>query len=164
MAGRKRTSEPTLRTVLDRIEGQGVAIADLRVGLEGLTTGVGDLGERVDGLAANVGGMRERVDILTVRIDSQGLLLEEMRSQNSATIEAVEAVRVSLEQRIDHVDREARGRDPVLELAIRDLKLSVQQMGVDMRNLSQDVRDLSQKVDALIRIEARVSAIERRLG
>ena len=35
-----------------------------------------------------------------VRVDSQNVLLEDMRSQNRATIEAVEATRLALERRL----------------------------------------------------------------
>lgn len=96
-------------------------------------------------------------------------ILEDMRSQNRATIEAVAASRLALEQRIDRLDLETRSRDTVLELAIRELRLSVQESSMDIRELktavqqnSADTRDLSGKVEALIRLEERVSALERR--
>jgi hypothetical protein len=104
---------------------------------------------------------------------SHGVLLEDMRSQNRATIEAVEASRVGLERRIEQsdqenrarfaaveaalqrVDQDSRSRDASLEVAIRDLKVSVQQNSVD-------IRDLTAKVETLSRLEERVSALERR--
>jgi chromosome segregation ATPase len=203
MAARKRPSEPTLQTVLERIDRQTVAIDDLRASMDAgfnrvdarfarmderqdvSESRLDGMGSRLDGMGSRLDGMDSRLDAmdsrlsgmdsrldafgsrqddmasrleaLDVKVDSQGLLLAEMRSQNRLTIEAVEAVRVGLERRIDQLDQESRARDSVLELAIRDLKVSVQQMGADMR-------DLAQKVDALIRLEARVSALERRLG
>jgi hypothetical protein len=51
------------------------------------------------------------------------VILEEMRSQNRATIEHVELIRTSLEQRIDRL--EAGTRDASLELAIRALTRQV---------------------------------------
>ena len=83
------------------------------------------------------------------------VILEEIRSQNRATIEAVEASRVALEQRIDRLDQDSRARDAVLELSIRDLRVGVQQNTVD-------IRDLAGRVESLARIEGRVSALERR--
>jgi len=121
MASKKRSSEPSLRTILERIDGLGV---------------------RVDGLG--------------VRVDSQHLLLEDLRSQNAATIEALEATRVALEQRIERLDQDSRSRDALLEVALRDLKVSVQQNSID-------IRDLTGRVEVLSRLEERVAAIERRL-
>jgi hypothetical protein len=111
-------------------------------------------------------------------------VIEEIRSQNRATIEAVELNRDTLERRIgdlngslttrmddleraltarldglekvfSRMDGESRARDASLEVAIRDLKVSVQQNGVD-------IRDLATKLEALSRLEERVAALERR--
>ena len=103
------------------------------------------------------------------------VILEEIRSQNRATIEAVGASRVALEGRFDALDAEVRARfalvegairslgertgalesrNALLELALRELKVSVQQNSVD-------IRDLAGKVEALSRLEERVSALER---
>ncbi len=99
------------------------------------------------------------------------ILLEEMRSQNRATIEAVEAARTALEQRIDRLENESRTRDATLEMAIRELRLSVkensadiQKNGADIRRLQGDVRDLSARVESLARIEERVAALEKRFA
>lgn len=89
------------------------------------------------------------------RIDAQGLVLEDMRSQNRLTIEAVEATRLALEQRIDRLDQDSQSREAVLELNIRELRVGVQQNTVD-------TRDLVGRVESLTRIEGRVSALERR--
>lgn len=112
------------------------------------------------------------------------VILEEIRSQNRATIEAVEVNRETLERRMGDlegsltgrmddleraltarmealekalagVDQESRSRDASLEVAIRELKVSVQQNSVD-------VRELATKVEALTRLEERVAALERR--
>jgi len=133
------------------------------------------------------------------------VILEEIRSHNRATIEAVEVSRESLEQRMDkyqretdarfdtieavvkwnreaiegnresieqvertmtarmdaletalsQIDQASRSRDASLDVAIRELKISVQQNSVDLR-------DLATKVVALVRLEERVAALERR--
>jgi hypothetical protein len=107
---------------------------------------------------------------------SHSVILEDMRSQNQATIEAVFASRQALEERserlerrLEGLERETRSRDASLELAIRDLKVSVQQNTVDIRDLhasvhqnTLDVRELAGKVIALTRLEERVSALEQR--
>lgn len=85
------------------------------------------------------------------------VILEEIRSQNRATIEAVEASRTALEQRIDRLEHETRTRDAALEMAIRELRL-------DVRQLQGDVRGLAAKVEALAHLEERVAAIEKRLA
>ena len=112
------------------------------------------------------------------------VILEEIRSQNRATIEAVEVNRETFGQRANQIERtmtarmddlekaltagmdaletalgrmdqESRSRDASLDVAIRELKVSVQQNGVDLR-------DLGAKVEALSRLEERVAALERR--
>lgn len=76
------------------------------------------------------------------------VILEEIKSQNRSTIEAVESSRAVLEQRIDRLDQESRARDGTLELAIRQLRA--------------DVRRIEGKVDRLAPLEERVAALERR--
>ena len=112
------------------------------------------------------------------------VILEEIRSQNWATIEAVEVNREALERRTDQleetltarlddlergltarmdalekalsrVDQESRSRDASLDVAIRELKVGVQQNSVDLR-------ELATKVIAVTRLEERVAALERR--
>jgi hypothetical protein len=68
------------------------------------------------------------------------VILEQIRSQNHATIEAVESLRAALVQRLETADEDSRSRDSLLELAVRDL------------------------IEALARLESRVSALERRLA
>lgn len=68
------------------------------------------------------------------------VILEQIRSQNHATIEAVESLRSALVQRLETADEDSRTRDSLLELAVRDL------------------------IEALARLESRVSALERRLA
>jgi hypothetical protein len=104
------------------------------------------------------------------------VILEDIQSQNRATIEAVEAARLAVEQRIDRVDQDSRGRGAVLEMAIRHvgaevgaLTSVVQENSVDIRGLkagiqehSVEIRKLSGKVEAMVRIEERVTALEQR--
>jgi hypothetical protein len=89
-------------------------------------------------------------------VRSNGVVLEEIRAQNRATIEAVEATRVALEEKIDRVDRDSRERDAVLEAAVR-------QNSRDIRQNSDDVRTLSARVEALGSLDQRISALERRV-
>lgn len=118
--------------------------------------------------------MDGRLEEMGIKVDSQALLLEDMRAQNRATIEAVETSRQALEEKVEsltrdtnqrigvlddaiqHLARESRAADASLDLAIRDLKVTVQQN-------SLDIRDLAGKVEALTRLEERVAALERRL-
>jgi hypothetical protein len=90
------------------------------------------------------------------------VILEEIRSQNRATIESVEASRAALEQRIERLERDTSARDGVLEMAVRELKVTVQQNGIDIRGLQGDVRGLAAKVDTLVQLEERVTALEKR--
>jgi cell division protein FtsB len=136
MTSKKQSPQPVLRTILEKIDKIDSEVVAQRAILVGHGTAL---------------------EGLTVKVDSQTLLIEDMRSQNRATIEAVEASRQALEQRIDRVDQDSRARDAVLELAIRELKVNVQQNSID-------IRDLTGRVEALARIDERVTAIERRLS
>jgi uncharacterized protein YlxW (UPF0749 family) len=77
-----------------------------------------------------------------------GVILEDIRSQNSATIEALQSTREALEAKIDQVERNRQAREAVLEAAVR-------QNG-------KDIRLLTTRVDALGPLDQRVSALERR--
>jgi hypothetical protein len=83
------------------------------------------------------------------------VILEEMRSQNRATIEAVEASRVKLERGLEQLREQTNARLEVLEAGVR-------QNSTDIRHLQGDVREVAGKVDTLTRIEERVAALERR--
>ncbi len=85
------------------------------------------------------------------------VILEEIRSQNRATIEAVEASRVALEQRIERLEHDTRTRDAMLEMALRELRL-------DVRQVQGDVRGLTAKVEALGQLAERVTALEKRFA
>jgi hypothetical protein len=125
------------------------------------------------------------------------VILEEMRSQNRTTLEAVEAFRASIEDRIERLDRESRDRDDTLARAVAALRREVRQNSTDINELRRlgvedradiaelkrlgmehsvdirvlnvrvqentvELRSLSTRVDALNRLEERVSALERR--
>jgi chromosome segregation ATPase len=184
MASKKQPPEPSLRTILERIEdvrgsveSQGSLLQDTRALLEDTRVRVGsqnsllqDTRDLLEDTRVRVGSQNLLLEDIRgsvesqgsllqdtrVRVDSQNLLLEDMRSQNRVTIEAVEATRRALEDRIDRLEQDTRSRDGLLEVAIRDLKATVQQNGMD-------IRDLGGKVEALTRLEARVTAIERRI-
>ena len=101
-------------------------------------------------------------------VRGDGVLLEEMRSQNRATIEAVEASRVALEAKIDTLGRETRGRLTILDTAVRQNSADILKNSVDIlknssdiRKNSEDIRVLTQGVEALGPLDQRVSKLER---
>ena len=89
-------------------------------------------------------------------VRGNGVLIEEMRAQNRATIEAVEASRVVLESKIDSLARETGGHLTVLQAAVR-------QNSRDIKKNSDDIRVLIERVDALGPLDQRVSTLERRV-
>jgi hypothetical protein len=110
------------------------------------------------------------------------VILEEIRSENRATLEAVMTFRTTLDAGLDRVEQQGQARDDLAFSAIRaiqrkldehsmdltDLKQLVTQHGtdiaqirVDLRENTIEIRGLSQKVDALNRIEDRVAALEK---
>ena len=74
------------------------------------------------------------------RIQGREVILEEMRTQNRATIEAVEMVRVTVEQRIDRFERETGDRFTVLEAAVRQNSTDIRQSTADIRKNSAGIR------------------------
>ena len=65
------------------------------------------------------------------------VILEDIRSQNRSTMEAVEAFRQSIEERIDRLDGDSKDRDGLLALAITDLRREVRQQGSDLTELKR---------------------------
>jgi len=91
-----------------------------------------------------------------------GVILEEMRAQNRGTIEAVEMVRVTVEQRFDRLDHETGNRFTVLEAAVRKNSTDIRQSTTAIRKSSEDIRTLSTRVEALGSLDRRVSVLEHR--
>ena len=110
-------------------------------------------------------------------VRGNGVLIEEMRSQNRATIEAVEASRVVLESKIDSLARETGGRLTVLETAVRQNSRDIKRNSEDINRNSEDIRKnseglqknsedirmLIESVDPLGPLDQRVSTLERRV-
>ena len=80
----------------------------------------------------------EAVRANQAQVRGQGVILEEMRSQNRATIEAVEATRVVLEGKIDAVARETGRRLTILETAVRGRSISASQSSSAMFSANPD--------------------------
>jgi predicted RNase H-like nuclease (RuvC/YqgF family) len=106
------------------------------------------------------------------------VIIEEMRSQNRATIEAVHGMRDELKRDIAELREDTTARFQTLESAVRHNSTDIQTLQRDVRNhstdiqtLQRDVRNLAdkvehleEKVDTLSSIETRVSALERQRG
>jgi hypothetical protein len=69
------------------------------------------------------------------------VIVEEMRSQNRATLEAIMGCRASIEGRLDRIEREWRDRDAALALAIADFRRDLTQHGVETRELKVTVQE-----------------------
>jgi archaellum component FlaC len=92
------------------------------------------------------------------------VILEEMRSQNRATIEAVQSTRTELKQEIAELREDATARFQTLESAVRALRKDVRNVADKVEQNGTDIRRLDEKVDNLSGLEARVSALERQRG
>lgn len=96
------------------------------------------------------------------------VLLEDIRSQNRATLEAVEASRAEMSARFDREHEAVDARFTVVEGALRSvaadvrvLKSDVAVLKTDVATLKTDMRRVEGKVDGLAPLEARVTALER---
>ena len=109
------------------------------------------------------GGKKSRASTRKIveRVPGNGVLLEEMRSQNRATIEAVEATRMALEDKIDTRGRETEHRLTILETAVRQNSADILKNGEDIRKNSDDIRVLTERVEAPGPLDQRVSRLER---
>jgi archaellum component FlaC len=99
------------------------------------------------------------------------VILEEIRSQNRATIEAVESKSSELKREIAGLREDTGGRLQTLESAVRQNSTDLQALQKNVRNLADkveqngvDIRRLDEKVDNLSGLEVRVSALEQQRG
>jgi chromosome segregation ATPase len=87
------------------------------------------------------------------------VILEEMRSENRATLEAVVAFRSSLEARIERLDYESRDRDAALSLALGELRREVREHSKDLTELKRLSLRLGADSDGLKELGLQHSAI-----
>jgi chromosome segregation ATPase len=128
-------SPTALAERIDRFEERTESRLDVvEAAIQSNSRGIAALDHRMGSLEGRMGSLEER--------------LERSDEQTRIRFDALEAA-------LQRIDQESRSRDASLELAVRDLKVSVQQNSVD-------TRDLAGKVEALSRLEERVSALERR--
>ncbi len=88
------------------------------------------------------------------------LLLEEMRSQNRATIEAVEAQGAYLGARIDALRDSLTPRIEALEVAVRQHSEEIRQLATRIERLEVRMDRVEQRLD---RVEQRLDRVEQRL-
>jgi DNA repair ATPase RecN len=92
------------------------------------------------------------------------VIIEEIRSQNRVTIEAVQGTRTELKQEIAELREDTTARFQTLESAVRALRKDVHNVADKVEQNGADIRRLDEKVDNLSGLEARVSALERQRG
>lgn len=115
------------------------------------------------------------------------VILEDIRSQNRSTLEAVEASRVAIDTRIDRFEQKTEARFTVVDAALQSnargivglesalrrvddesrsrdasLEMAIRELKVGVHQNSVDIKELTGNVAALARLEDRVSALERR--
>ena len=88
-------------------------------------------------------------------LESVLVLLEDIRSQNRATIEAVQATRAELKRDLQQSEERTNDRFKLLNLAVR-------QNSTDIRQNSEDIIQINARLDLFERLEDRVTALERR--
>jgi DNA repair ATPase RecN len=90
------------------------------------------------------------------------VLLEDIRAQNKATIEAVEAGRREISLEIQRLEARLTSRIEILEAVVRHHSEELRGLRSELASLKAAVMSLDAKVDRLLALEARVSALERR--
>ena len=89
------------------------------------------------------------------------VILEDIRSQNRATLEAVQSSHLSLQGQIAEVDQRLGGRLTLVEGAVRQNSADIRELKSDVAELKSDVRRVEGKVDGLGPLEQRVATLER---
>lgn len=83
------------------------------------------------------------------------VILEEIRSQNGATIEAVDGTRVALEQKLDVLDAEVRARFALVESSVRSLGHETRErdsvLGAAIARFDQEGRTRDTSLEAALR-------------
>jgi DNA repair ATPase RecN len=90
------------------------------------------------------------------------VLLEDIRAQNKATIEAVESGRRETSLEIQRLEARLTARIEILEAVVRHHSEELRGIRLELTALKATVNNLESKVDRLLALEARVTAIERR--
>jgi hypothetical protein len=101
-------------------------------------------------LAAPLPGIRGRLSGLMPGKkppEAWEVILEEIRSQNRGTIEAVESKSSELKRGIAELREDTGVRLQTLESAVRQNSTDIQALQGDVRNLQKDVRNLADKVE-----------------
>jgi chromosome segregation ATPase len=160
---------PEWRVILEKIESEPLTIEAVEMNrvavgpiddlsttwrIAGILNGDGDRGRPVRG-RTHVDGLDSRMGSLEARFVAR----EEVVDRRLSLIEAA----------LERIDRESRARDAAFEVAIRELRVSVQEIGAEVHELrtkvqenSAAIRDLSARLEALSRLEERVTALEKR--
>ncbi len=89
------------------------------------------------------------------------VILEDIRSQNRATLEAVESFegRYARDRTADRARTD--GRFDVIEGVLREHSRDIREIKADVAAIKTDLRRVDDKVDHLSDLESRVAALER---
>lgn len=90
------------------------------------------------------------------------VLLEDIRAQNKATIEAVEAGRRESSLEIQRLEARLTARIEILEAVVRHHSEELRGIRSELASLKATVATVETKVDRLLALEVRVTALERR--
>jgi hypothetical protein len=178
MPGRKKPSVGEWTVVLDEMRRHGVILEEMRsqnratievveARYESLTQRFDDAQEETNERFAVVeGSIRSLAEETRRRDEGLAAALQQVDDRSRARDEALAAQIREVDEgsrtrdealalQIREVDAGSRARDEHLEVTLRELKVNVLENGVDLRALAG-------KVEALSRIEDRVTALEKR--
>jgi archaellum component FlaC len=111
--------------------------------------------EKIDGHGQILGEMRTRLEDARTEIRGQSVVLEDMRSQNRTTIEAVHARCDALESEM----HDGFARLDGISSDVQGLKVDVQGLKGDVKEVRTDLRRVETKVE---RLESRFNAFDHR--
>ena len=170
--------EPTLRDILDAVNGLGIEVAGLKTRFGGLETRIGGLEARFDGLETRIDGLEAEVGYLRVEVAALTTLTQEKYAHFTREISAVRADSEQVGQQIEVLDRRTsemhaevakidqiaqdtfmmRGKADVLAAGMRRIEPQV----AETLRLGQDNRGLGQKLQEDLALLDR--KLDRHLG
>jgi ABC-type transporter Mla subunit MlaD len=89
------------------------------------------------------------------------VILEDIQSQNRATLEAVETFRAEAKRELHDFREETRGNFATVFAVLRDHTKDIGELKTDVAGLKSGLDRVEVKVDDLSRLEPRVAALER---
>jgi polyhydroxyalkanoate synthesis regulator phasin len=152
----RRSDKQTLGALFHEVRAQGTTLREQGEVFRGHS-------ELLRGHSELLRGQGEMLREHGEAIHGLGGLMEDMRAQNKAVLEAVQGVEERLDRKIEALREDLSSRITSLEHAVRELGARVGTVETAVHELRVDLAQVASRA-AVEALEQRVSALERRMG